>query len=298
MADNQQTQLELSHTNLPKAFIFGIGASFCLSVMGLFVKLVSPSASTNITIFSRFLISFIYIAIILGVRSLNGRHFSLKPQRFSLHLLRAFFGLLGMSLLYYSLRFIPLMDANLLTMTSPLFIPIITLILLGIRTRVSVLIAILVGFVGTALVLKPSHGIIDLHALYALGAGLASAFAIFMIREMGKRDHPQTMMFYYFLLTMLLSGTSLLFHCEMQWNQHTLLLLLGVGLSGTIYQECLIRGSCHAPASIMSTLLYLSVVFSTLFDWLIWGLIPDIYNQIGLILIVMSSYTIVTRRQA
>lgn len=292
---NAKARYDTHNINLMRALVFGVLGSLNLALMGLCVKLVSGSVSTNITIFARFLISFMYIASILGFHLLRGHYFPLKPQFFSLYILRAIAGMLAMLLFYYSLNFIPLMDGNLLTMTNPLYIPILAFIFLGIRTQWSVIIAILIGFCGTAFVLKPSTGLIDPHALYAAGAGIAGAFAIFIVRELGKRDHPKTMMFYYFLITMLLSAVSMLFHFHIHWSWHTVLMLLGVGIFGTIYQECLIRGSCYAPASIISTLLYLSVVFSTLFDWLIWGLIPDIWNILGLVLIIAASYTIVTR---
>ena len=269
--------------NLPRAAYLGALAAFFLSAMAVFVKLVSPYASINVTIFARFLISFVYIIIILGLKQVRGYSINLRPRLFYLHVLRAVFGVLAMALFYYSLRFINVMDGNLLMMTTPLFIPLITLVVLRTRTQLIVLTAICVGFLGTAFVLKPSEGIIDPHALFALGGGLSGAFAIFVLRELGKRDHPQTMLFYYFLITVCLSGISVLFHWHIVWNLHTALLLLGVGISGTLYQECLMRSSCYAPASVTSTLLYLSVVFSTGFDWLIWGVLPDIYNTLGFI---------------
>lgn len=282
--------------NLTKGGLLGALAALFLSAMAVFVKLVSAKASNNTIIFSRFLISFIYIVAILLIQKARGHSLHLKPRSFYLHILRAIFGVLAMSLFYYSLRFISVMDGNLLMMTTPLFIPLITLVCLQMRTSKIVLLAIIIGFVGTMFVLKPSKGIIDPHALFALGGGLSGAFALFFLRELGKRDHPQAMLFYYFLITVVLSGLSTLIHWHLIWNLHNLLLLLGVGISGTLYQECLMRSSCYAPASVTSTLLYLSVLFSTGFDWLIWGTFPDILNIAGLILIVLASYFIVSHQ--
>lgn len=280
---------DMGQTNIKLASLFCITGAFSASIMVLFVKLAAPYTNNSMTIFFRFLISFAYIVIILGYKAVRGNPVSLKVHRLWLHIIRTLFGIGSMLFLYYALRFIPLMDGTLLSMTNPLFIPIIALCIFGIKTKFKVIVAIIVGFLGVILVIRPGYGMVNPHTIYALGSGISAAFAIVLLRELAKKDKPQVIMFYYFLIAAIVGGLIALG----DWSTptpHTMLLLLGVGIFGTFYQECLIRASALAPAPIISVCLYTFVVFSGILDWLVWGLRPDAYTCIGLLIICVSSY--------
>lgn len=280
---------DMGHTNIRLASLFCIMGAFSASIMVLFVKLAAPSTNNSMTIFFRFLVSFAYVLIIVGYKAIRGNPLSLKVHRFWLHVLRSLFGVGSMLFLYYALRFIPLMDGTLLSMTNPLFIPLIALLLFGIKTKLKVIISIIAGFLGVLLVIRPGYGMVNPHAIYALGSGVSAAFAIVLLRELAKHDKPQVIMFYYFLIAAVLGGIIALGNWHTP-NSHTLLLLLGVGIFGTLYQDCLIRASALAPAPIISVCLYTFVVFSGILDYLVWGIRPDMCTCIGLLIICASSY--------
>lgn len=281
---------DMGHANIKLAGLFCVIAAFSASIMVLFVKLAAPGTTNSMTIFFRFLVSFLYsVIIICHGRVIRRKPFPLAVHRLWLHAVRAVFGLGSMLCLYYALRFIPLMDGTLLSMTNPLFIPLIALLLFGIKTKHKVVAAIVVGFLGVLLVIRPGYGMVNPHAIYALGSGVSAAFSIVLLRELAKHDKPQTIMFYYFLFALILSSIIAAFDWQMP-NAHTLLLLLGVGIFGTFYQEFLIRASALAPAPIISVCLYTFVVFSGILDYLVWGLKPDLLSCMGLLIICVSSY--------
>lgn len=280
---------DMASVNLPRAAMFCLATTFFLSIMTMFVKLASPSTTTGMTIFFRFSVSFIYILLILIYKALRGNPISLKPQKLWLHILRATFGVGSMLCLYYSLRFIPLMDASLLAMTSPLFIPILAIVLLGVQTKPKVILSIIIGFLGIVLVIRPGLGIVDYRAIYALASGVCTAVVIILLREVAKRDKPQVIMFYYFLFAAIAGGLI----ATTSWktlDMHTAMLLLGVGIFGSLYQDCVIRACYYAPASIISVFLYTSVIFNGILDWLVWGIKPDLCTILGLMIIGGSSY--------
>jgi drug/metabolite transporter (DMT)-like permease len=182
--------------NLKKAIIFSLLSALSLSTMSLFVKLASPYTSNSMTIFFRFSISFIYIIVILTYKKLNKKSdtISLKAHNIGLHIIRALIGVLTMMLFYYSLRYISLVNGTLLVMTNPFFIPIIVFIIFRKLAPLKIWLSILLGFVGVALLLKPSHDIFDYHSLYALAAAFTGGLAIVLLRKLSTQDKPQTIM--------------------------------------------------------------------------------------------------------
>lgn len=270
--------------DINKAVLFSLLAAASMSIMALFVKLAAPHTNNNMTVFFRFTISFIYIAAIIVIKIARGQSFPYKTQHLPLHLFRASVSVATMMLFYYSLRYIPLIDGNLLIMTNALFIPILGIFILKKITGGKHWLAVLLGFIGIALLLKPGHDLFNPLSLIALSAGLASAMAYIAIRAISRYDHPYTSMLYYFPLAFIVSGIISIFHWQTP-DLHTSLLLLCVGIFGTFYQEFLIRASRYASSKIISSLMYTSVVFSGLFGFTIFGEIPDILSAIGIVLV-------------
>lgn len=282
------------HTNNKLAFVFGILSAFSLSIMVLFVKLTAPYTTSGVIIASRFLISFMYILIILGGKYILGNPVSLQTQKPLMHLIRALFGLLSMLFLYYALRFISLVDGTLLSMTNALFIPIIAWLFFGVKTSKMVIFAIFLGFIGVVLVIHPWSSSINIHDFYALGSGVSTAISIILLREIARIDGPYVIMFYYFASAFIIS--IIIAACD--WvmpSSHVILLLLCIGIFGTLYHDFLIRASGYAPAAIVSVFLYCSIGFSAIFDLVVWKVTPNICTCIGLLIICFTSYiTVVT----
>ena len=278
--------------NIIKATIFGISSAMAASIMALFVKLAAAHTTNSAIILSRFSISFIYILLILSTQKLRKKSIPIKSAHPFMHILRSVTGVLSMLLFYYALAYIPLVDGSLLVMTNTLFIPILAAIFLQQKTTVKNWLFIILGFIGVALIIKPGHELFNPASLLALAAGLSGAISILSIRELSKYDNPQTIMLYYFAIACLISGGVSIFNWQTP-SLHTLIILLGVGIFGTIYQEFLIRASFYASAKIVSSLLYLLVVFSGLFDWLIWHHIPDLFSWLGIILVCLGSILVI-----
>ncbi|MGD9107927.1 MAG: DMT family transporter [Gammaproteobacteria bacterium] len=274
--------------NLKKATIFSLCAALSLSIMASFVKLAAPHIHNNMIIFFRFMISFIYIFSIFLIKKMKKMYFPIKTQHFKLHVLRAIASMMIMLLLYYSLAYIHLVDANLLFMTNPLFVPIFTLLLFHIKTSKKNWLFIISAFIGITLIIKPGHELFNPVSLIALSSGIIAGLTILIIRILSIYDHPHTCMFYYFSLAFLFSGIISIFYWETP-NLHTLILLLPIGIFGTCYQEFLIRASQFAQARIVSTLMYTSIIFSGLIGWQVWGEIPDLLSWIGIILVCTGS---------
>ncbi len=276
------------HFHLKKAVFYILISALSFTIMALFVKFASKTTTVDKIIAFRFGISLLYALIVIAIRKILKKNVSLKTNHLIMQIFRSIFGMLGMVLLYTSLKYIPIVDANLLAMTSALFIPIIGVLFFRSKISHKHWIAIIIGFIGVAFILKPGHELFDLYSLLALFSGLTISVSLILTRKLAKYDRHFVCMFYMFFITFLVSGTYALFTWKTP-DLETFLLLIGVGVFGSFYQDFMIRASAYAPSKIISSLLYSTLIFSIFFDWLFFKNIPNIVTWVGIILVVSSS---------
>jgi drug/metabolite transporter (DMT)-like permease len=276
------------YLDIKKSVIFILISSVSFSMMTLFVKLASTRTTIDIIILFRFTISFLYALLFLLVRKILKQTISLKTNHIFIHIARAISSMLSMVLLYTALRYIPLVDGNLLLMTNALFVPILGTLFLKYRVHYKHWLAITIGFIGIAFILRPGHELFYPPSLLAFLSGILSAITLLLLRKQSKFDEHYVCMFYYFFIAFLASSVYALF----TWitpDFYTFLLLIGVGVFGSFYQDFLIRASAYASPKITSSLLYSTLIFSIVFDWLFFQSIPRFYTWIGIVLVIFSS---------
>ena len=284
------------YQNTSKAILLAFFAALSISLMSFFVKLASTGASSAFIVFCRFGINLVYIYIILGFKNKRKLTFLPKTDHPYLHLIRSLSTVTAMLLFFFSMRYISLVNANLLFMTNSLFIPVFAWLCFKTKTNKKTWLSIIIAFSGVALVLKPDAHLLHSGSILALLAGVLSAVSLLAARQVIRYDPPHTLMTYYCITAFLFSGALLLFHFELP-GLHTLLLILGVSISGIIYQECLIRSTQYASARTVSTLMYSSIIFSGLLDWLFWKHVLDFWSWIGIALVLCGSLALVTYAQ-
>ncbi|MBU0744139.1 MAG: DMT family transporter [Gammaproteobacteria bacterium] len=270
---------------IKRAVILGIIASFFYSIMSLLVKLVSNESTESMTVFFRFSVSMFWVILVLIYKKLRNKPFTLKTKHLRLHVLRAVSAFVAMFTLYYALRYVPLADASSLSMTYTLFIPIFSFIFFGTKTSAKSWLALITGFIGIVLILKPFNSNFNPMILMALISSVAIALSFLGIYELAKHDEPYTIMFYFFPLTVILSGIAMIFSWKTP-DLSTLTTLLMIGITGTIYQDLIMRAMSYAPTKIIAPLLYFGIIFSGVFDWLFWHHIPGLYFWAGASLII------------
>ncbi len=271
--------------HLGRGVIYAIISAFSFAVMSVFVKMIGTQLPTAMPIFFRFAISF----ILLLPWVLTSSAFRFKPVEPIRYMIRILSALLALFLMFYAFKFMPLMNALLLSNTSPLFVPIIAYFLAGAKTPHKAWLGIVVGFIGIALILHPDQHIFSNPvSLLALMSGVLVALAMVQLRLMSKTSSVTQMLFYYFLVSTLVSGVV----AAIQWQTPTpqvWWLLLGVGIFGALYQVFVTWAYVAAPVRLVSPLMFFIVIFGGLLDWAIWGHVPGIITLIGSAIIVIGS---------
>jgi drug/metabolite transporter (DMT)-like permease len=194
---------------------------------------------------------------------------------------------------YYALAGLRLADAVLLAYTLPLFMPIIAYLWLKEQVSPRVWWAVGSGFVGVALVLKPTAGIFNPVALIGLLAGVFGALAQVTVRKLTGTEPVTRIVLYFAALTSLISLVPAT-RADVVFSTRILLLLILLGLLATTGQIFLTRGYSVAPAAQVGPFVYSAIVFGGLLDWLIWNHIPDAAFLFGAVLICLGGFIAMT----
>lgn len=271
--------------NLKLGIFYGIISSISFAMMSVLVKKIGHQVPTSMLIFFRFITSLICLLPWL----LTNPQFSLKIQHPIRYIIRILAALSALFCAFYAINFIPLIDVLLLNNTAPLFVPIIAWLITGAKTPKKASLGIVLGFIGIAIVLHPGKEIISKASFIALCAGVLSALAIVQIRQISKTSSISQMLFYYFAISSLLSGIVAAWQWQSPGQLSIWITILGIGLFGTLYQVFATLSYSIAPVRLMSSLLFLTVIFGGFFDWWIWGQVPTKEMIIGTILVIVGA---------
>lgn len=249
--------------------------------MAACIKLVAPNLPTPLLVFLR---CFIGLCIVLPLVIPRGLEF-LKTPRLKSHLLRSVFSLCAMSCFFFALAHVGLAEATLLNSTSPIFIGVLAMLILGEHMTRFTMIALIVGFAGVALILKPGTAVFTIGAI----AGLASAFFIacakILIRHMADTEPVLRTLFYFSLLSSLYSSIPLLWFWQTPAVGDVLIMVLA-GAAGTVGQLLLTYAFTHNNAVMVAPFSYVIVLVAAVIGWIGWQELPDPESVAGALLVV------------
>ena len=272
--------------NIKLAVVFSLLAALLFAFSGVVIKLLSEEASNEMIVFFRQLFALLFLLpVIIGRR---GRSSLKTHHRTPLYLLRTFASLAAMYCLVYAIKYLPLVDALLLSYTRALFMPLIVFLWFGKKPPGYVWWGLIVGFAGVACILKPSNQVFDMAALIGLASGLFGAVAFSAVRRLTKTEFPTKIMLYYMVLSIPITAVPL----ATSWvslNAKFWLGLLLLGFIGVIYQYTLTKAYEHAKGPQVASVLYSTVVFAAFFDWILWKEAIDGYAFLGIGAIIAGS---------
>lgn len=266
-----------------------LAASVLFACMGVCVKLASAQFSAAELVFYRG-----FISLLLIFAYIRWAKLPLATPHWQAHLTRSLSGFISLVMYFYAISLISLAAAVTLNYTSPLFLAGLLAFWQRERIRPLLYLALLTGFIGIVLVLRPTwHSEQLLGGLFGLGSGVISSIAYLNVRRLGELGEPEWRTVFYFSLVSTLGGLPWLFAATQQVQQTAMtwsgaLLLLGVGGFGALAQLCMTRAYKHGKTIAVANLAYSTVIFSTLFAWLLWNEQLPLLALIGVALIIAS----------
>ena len=277
-------------TNKPVQLVRGsayiIAASLMFAVAGACVKLVSSEVPNEVLVFLRNLFSFILLLPWLLYKGVG----SLRTQRLSLHLVRSVSALLSIYLYFFAISGLHLADAVLLNFTAPIFLPIFALLLYRIPIRRDVAIAVVIGFLGVTLILKPGFGVLSLAGVSGLAAGACGGLAVAAIWRMSDTEPAMRMVVYFTVISLLASVIPLSWAWQLP-EPPDLLAIVALGAAATLAHIFLAIGYTRAPADSLCPWEYTTIVFAALIGWFAWNEGVDLVMVLGGVLVAFSGVT-------
>ena len=220
-----------------------------------------------------------------------------RTERIGLHVLRVTFQTFSAFGFFLGLAIVPLATVTALHFTTPIFAVLIGIFLLGERVSVRRWSAILAGFFGTLLILRPGVATVGYGELLVLGSAVAWACAIIAIKVLSRADTSVTITAYMYVLM----TPATLIAASFDWTWPTLEQygwLVAIGLTGALGHvltaEALSRGDTH----VVTPFDFFRLIWATLIGILLFGESVDSLVWVGGAIVIASvSYIAWRERQ-
>jgi drug/metabolite transporter (DMT)-like permease len=219
-----------------------------------------------------------------------------RPPRPGLQVARGIILLVDTLMFFWAIALIPLADAKALFFVFPLFLTALAAIVLGEKLNRRRAGALLIGFAGALLIMRPGFHSIEWGQILAIGAAFAYALYLMMTRRLALEAPP--------LVTLAFAGlvgavvTSLLL--PFVWVTPSLsdaLLMIAMGALGGFGHFLLVMAFRSSEASLLAPLGYGEIVAAVLFGYLVFGDFPITITWIGIAVIVAGGLMLLNYRR-
>jgi len=266
----------------------------CLSVNDAIAKTLTQGYSPLQILFLRNIIALPFTMLIALRMGGAGALLSYRPMA---HLLRGVLWIGATILFFTSIMHLGLAEATALIFVAPLFITAISAIFLGEHVGRRRWLAVLAGFVGVLIVIRPGTTTFQLVSLLPVATAFVYALLMISARWVDARESVWTLLFY-------LTGSSALlssFIVPFVWNPirvEDLWLFASIAIFGTAGMTLMTQAFRLAPAAVVAPIDYTALLWATALGWLIWNEVPDTLTFLGAFVIISSGVFIILREHA
>ncbi len=276
-----------------KAIILNLSAWIMLPIMDGFAKYLSSTIPILQITWSRYFFTVIFVLPIILVFFRKNFKWTEQPK---LQLIRGLLLFCANILFFYSISIISLAKALTLAFIAPLIVTILSPILLDEKVGLRRWAAVITGFIGSLIVLRPGFVEINIASIAAIGTGFLYGIYLIVTRKLHNADHP--------LLTLLLTGVvgAIIGSAIMPfvWVQPTVTdwyMMLAIGFFASIGHLLLILSLRYADASKLAPFGYFEIVTNIIIGFYFFNHFPDFWTFLGLFVII-SSGIYIFRREA
>ncbi len=212
----------------------------------------------------------------------------LKTSKLPLYLLRCAIGTVGMLAGFWAIVHLPLAQAVAISYSTPLFVTIGAVWVLGETVRARRWAAVLIGFIGVIILLRPDADTFTGASLVALLAAVMSASVAISIKFLTRTESPDAIVVFTTALWVPMSLVPALLFWQTP-SGITWLWLVLAGLFGTVAHMCWTRALQLGDASILTPISFMQVLVVGVFGWWLFGESVDRYTLIGALIIFGSN---------
>lgn len=265
----------------------------CLDTTAKYMATMSGLPITQV-VWVRFVSQLVMIVFVVGILALPRL---LQTRKLGFQLARSSLMLMSTLLNFVALQHLRLDQTQTIAFLAPFVVALLGGPFLGEWIGWRRLAAILVGFSGILVVIRPGYAVFEPAMLFAFGSMLCYSVFILITRYLATYDAPEVTLFY-----SLLAGTFLMAPWAMaEWVWPTSakiwLLLVSMGFWGGLGHYIFILAYRHAPAAILAPFIYLGLITHSLGGFLVFGHVPDQWTIAGAAIVIASGVYLVHRER-
>jgi len=228
-----------------------------------------------------------FAAIMLVAVCFTGGVRTMRTRRPGLQVLRAVGVTLSSILFVLGLQDLPMADATATSFVSPLFVTALSIPILGEIVGWRRWLATAVGLIGVLIVVRPGGEGFHAASLFVLASSLFWAFSLIVTRMMSRTETPVVTLAYSATLGFLMLSLAAPFNWQ-PLSPSAILIGIFVGAISTIGHVLLIKAFRHADASLLAPFAYAQLLWASIFGYLVFSAIPDLWTYVGAAIIAAS----------
>lgn len=267
---------------------WAISWAFVFSGTMSIAKLLSKDVHIVVLVFMRLTFGLVFFAPFLFHEKIQ----NIKTKRLPLHLLRFVFTSGALVCTYYAYRNLPLAFATSIGFSGPFITIVFAILILGDKVSWEKWAAVLMGYVGVIVMVRPGFVVFDAAIGIALMANIFASCALIAVKKLSSTENTLQIMFYPNIASFLLFGILALYYWETP-SPRDLKLLILLGGAGTFSQFCYVQALKKSKASFVAPFEYTRLVFAIPVGFLLFSELPDFWTLIGSFIIVASNLALI-----
>ena len=230
---------------------------------------------------------FLFAFLAIGAAAAVMRPRLTRPD-LRLHVGRTVFGWGGVTCMFAAVAFIPLSDATAISFLNPVFGMLLAIPLLGERVGRWRWFAALMALCGALVLLRPGPETFQVAALLALAAAALMGMELIFIKKLADREPSFQILLVNNALGLAIATLAVLpVWVPPSGAQWTALAALGVLMATA--QACFVNAMARADASFVTPFAYVTLIFATVYDLLIFDVVPDAVSMLGAAIILTGA---------
>ncbi len=272
------------HPHLLRGIGMMMMAVFLFSSADTLAKFILKSYPIGPLIWARYSVHLLFMLILFGPRMQLDL---VRTRHPGLQILRGVLLVSSTAMFYLALRFLPLAEAAAISFIGPVVVTVLSGPLLRERVSRRQWAAVVLGFIGVLIIIRPGGAVFSPTVLFPLSTALLFSLYQIATRKVAGRDNPVTTLFYTALIGATLTSLAL----PLGWQSPTwlqMMLMIVIGSLGGTGHFLLIRAVEHTSPMALGPFVYTQLIWSTLLAWIVFHEFPDGGSIAGMVVIIAA----------
>jgi len=275
-------------TPVLRAALWMTGAIASFSTMAVAGREVAHSLDTFEIMMYRSLVGVIVVCALAGP---SGAWRSIKTDRLGTHLIRNIAHFTGQNLWFYAVTVIPLAQVFALEFTSPIWVIILSPLILGERLTPVRALAAIMGFLGILIVARPDMAGINAGVITAASSAIFFALTIMLTKRLTRHEGITSILFWLTAMQLVMGVVMAGWDGDIALpDSQTGPWVFLIGGAGLLAHYCLTNALAIAPATVVVPIDFIRLPTIAVIGMLVYGEIVDIWVFVGALIIFSGNY--------